>query len=44
LRECTTTNPQAWQAVVDYVEDEVVEIFFSSCQRSSGYSLSRLLM
>jgi hypothetical protein len=32
LRECTTTSPRAWQAavdaVVDDVEDEVVEIFF----------------
>jgi hypothetical protein len=34
LRECTMTSPRAWQAgaetdVVDDVEDEVVELFFS---------------
>jgi hypothetical protein len=31
LRECAMTNPQAYQAAVDDVEDEVVKIF------SSGY-------
>jgi hypothetical protein len=34
LRECTTTSPRAWQAavdaVVDDVEDEVVEVYFFS--------------
>jgi hypothetical protein len=27
LRECAAVSPRAWQAVVDDVEDEVVEIF-----------------
>jgi hypothetical protein len=35
LRDCAMTSPRAWQAavdvVVDDVEDEVVEIFSSSC-------------
>jgi hypothetical protein len=28
LRECAASSPRAWQAAVDDVEDEVVEIFF----------------
>jgi hypothetical protein len=36
LHECATASPRAWQVavdadVVDDVEDEVVEIFSSSC-------------
>jgi hypothetical protein len=41
LRECTLASPRAWQAavdadVVDDVEDEVVEIFFSELSEQSG--------
>jgi hypothetical protein len=41
LRECATASPRAWQAavdvyVVDDVEDEVVEIFFSELSEQSG--------
>jgi hypothetical protein len=32
LRKCAAmTSPRAWQAAVDDVEDEVVEIFSSGC-------------
>jgi hypothetical protein len=35
LCECMMTSPRAWQAAVDDVEDEVVEIlFFPGCLRS----------
>jgi hypothetical protein len=36
LRECAATSPRAWQVVVDDVEDEVVEIFFSELSEQSG--------
>jgi hypothetical protein len=41
LRECAMTSPRAWQAavnagIVDDVEDEVVEIFSSSCPDSQA--------
>jgi hypothetical protein len=40
LRECRTTSPRAWQAVVDAVvddvEDEVVEVFFFELSGQSG--------
>jgi hypothetical protein len=29
LHEYAMTSPRAWQAAVDDVEDEVVEVFFS---------------
>jgi hypothetical protein len=28
MGECAMASPQAWQAAVNNVEDEVVEIFF----------------
>jgi hypothetical protein len=37
LRECATSNPQTWKAVVNDVEDEVVEVFFF-------FELSELLL
>jgi hypothetical protein len=39
LHECASVSPRAWQAAVDDVEDEVVEIFFPpSCLLQSGNS------
>jgi hypothetical protein len=36
LRECAASSPRAWQAEVDNdIEDEVVEIFFSSSYPNS---------
>jgi hypothetical protein len=40
LRECATTSPQASQAAFDDIEDEVVEIFSSSCLFSSSYPVN----
>jgi hypothetical protein len=34
LRECAMANLRAYQAAVDDLEDEVVEIFSSGCPRS----------
>jgi hypothetical protein len=39
LRECAAASPRAWQSVVDNVEDEVVEIFFSELSKQSGDTL-----
>jgi hypothetical protein len=44
LRECVTAIPRAWQAavdvdIVDDVEDEVAEVFSSSCLRSILHAL-----
>jgi hypothetical protein len=36
LRECAAASPRAWQAAVDDVEDEVVEIFFSGLSEQLG--------
>jgi hypothetical protein len=41
LCECVTMSPRAWQAavdadVVDDVEDEVVEVFFTRLSEQSG--------
>jgi hypothetical protein len=38
LRECVTTSPQAWQAAVDDLKDEIVKIFSSGCPSSSAGS------
>jgi hypothetical protein len=35
LRECAATSPRAWQAAVDDIEDEVVEIYFPPSYPSS---------
>jgi hypothetical protein len=44
LRECATASPRAWQstvdAVVDDVEDEVVEIFVSELSEQSSQKFS----
>jgi hypothetical protein len=42
LHECMMTSPRAWRAIVDDVEDEVVEIFFSELSAPSSPASSRI--
>jgi hypothetical protein len=44
LRERAMTSPRAWQAAVDDLEDEVVEIFFPPSYPSSPASSQNIFL